>query len=178
MQKGNINDIISFSDILASRNNLMGGEIVDYKNKLQEKSESTAFYIRECSNIIHEKGHQIAEEYGLTYDQYHLLLYLNFRETPPSINDISKKFNRAQNTMSEKISRLMEKNLVLKVDDEKDRRITRVIITEKGKKLIYTIRQERTNRIVYRAIEKMDEDEVDSLLINLNKLYDNLKEGD
>jgi len=151
---------------------------VEYIKKLKDESESISFYIRECSNIIHEKGHQIAEEYGLTYDQYHLLLYLNFREIPPAINDISKRFNRAQNTMSEKISRLVEKGLVLKVDDEKDRRITRVIITEKGKDLIDIIRQERTNRIVYRAIEKMDKDEVDNLLINLNRLYDNLKEGE
>lgn len=151
---------------------------MEYTKKLQSESESISFYIRECSNIIHEKGHQIAEEYGLTYDQYHLLLYLNFRETPPAINDISEEFNRAQNTISEKISRLVEKKLVLKVDDEKDRRITRVVITEKGEELIYTIRQERTNRIVYRAIGKMDKDEVDNLLINLNRLYDNLKEGD
>lgn len=148
------------------------------KKQLQKKSESISYYIRECSSIIHKKGHQIAEEYGLTYDQYHLLVYLNLKETSPNINDISGKFNRAQNTMSEKITRLVEKGLVLKVDDEMDRRITRVVITEKGQELVHTIRQERTNRVTYGSIEKMNKDEVDNLLINLNKLYNNLKEGD
>ena len=143
---------------------------------LQKKSESISNYIRECSNIIHAKGHQIAQEYDLTYDQYHLLIYLSFMQTPPTISDISKKFNRAQNTISEKVSRLEEKNLAIRTDDEQDRRITRVIITEKGIELIHTIKQERSNRATYRALEKMDESEVDNLLLSLTKLYDNLKE--
>ncbi|NMB07660.1 MAG: winged helix DNA-binding protein [Tissierellia bacterium] len=151
---------------------------MENREVLEKKSESISNYIRECSGIIHEKGHSIAEEYGLTYDQYHILLYLRHQTNPPSINTISEKFNRAQNTISEKISRLEEKNLVEKIDDKLDRRITRVIITEKGNQLIKTIRKERNVRIVYNALETMNEKEIDSLLSNLNKLYDNLKEGD
>lgn len=146
--------------------------------ELQKASETISNYIRECSNIIHTKGHQIAQEYGLTYDQYHLLIYLSFREKPPTINEISKKFNRAQNTISEKISRLEEKELVSRVDDLKDRRITRVIITERGLNLIHTIRQVRSNRVTYTALEKMEKDEIENLLINLSILYNNLKKED
>jgi DNA-binding MarR family transcriptional regulator len=147
---------------------------------LQKKSESISNYIRECNNIMHTKGHKLAQEYNLTYDQYHLLFYLNICENSPTISDISRKFNRAQNTISEKISRLEEKGLVCKVDDEQDRRITRVIITEKGANLIYNIKQERSNRVTYIALEKMDESQVDDLLMNLTILYNNLnkvKEG-
>ncbi len=144
---------------------------------LQKKSESISNYIRECSNIIHIKGHQIAQEYNLTYDQYHLLVYLSLIETPPTISDISKKFGRAQNTISEKISRLEEKELANRVDDKEDRRITRVVITEKGRDLIHTIKRERSNRATFVALEKMDESEVDSLLKNLTILYDNLNKG-
>ncbi|CCQ97846.1 putative Uncharacterized HTH-type transcriptional regulator YsmB [[Clostridium] ultunense Esp] len=146
--------------------------------ELQKASETISDYIRECSNIIHTKGHQIAQEYGLTYDQYHLLIYLSFSEKPPTINEISKKFNRAQNTISEKISRLEEKELVSRVDDPKDRRVTRVIITERGLDLIHTIRQERSNRVTYIALEKMEKDEIENLLTNLSILYNNLKKED
>ncbi|NLV77660.1 MAG: winged helix DNA-binding protein [Tissierellia bacterium] len=144
--------------------------------ELQKKSESVSYYIRECSSIIHHKGHQIAQEYGLTYDQYHMLIYLELSERPPTINDISSKFNRAQNTISEKVSRLEEKGLVERCGDTNDRRITRVCITEKGSKLIHTIREERSNRVTYRALGKMRHEDVDNLLNNLFKLYDNLKE--
>ena len=127
--------------------------------ELHKASEIISNYIRECSNIIHRKGHQIAQEYDLTYDQYHLLIYLSFSEHPPTINEISKKFNRAQNTISEKISRLEEKGLVNRRDDIEDRRVTRVEITEKGVNLINLIRQERSNRVTYVALEKMRTDE-------------------
>ncbi|MCF6466788.1 MarR family winged helix-turn-helix transcriptional regulator [Clostridium sp. Cult2] len=144
--------------------------------ELQKTSETISNYIRECSNIIHKKGHQIAQEYDLTYDQYHLLIYLSFCETPPTINEISNKFNRAQNTMSEKISRLEEKELVSRMDDIEDRRVTRVKITEKGLNLINVIRQERSNRVTYVALKKMKIDEIENLLTNLSKFYNNLKE--
>lgn len=146
--------------------------------ELQKASEAISNYIRECSNIIHTKGHQIAQEYDLTYDQYHLLIYLSFSKTPPTISEISKKYNRAQNTISEKISRLEEKELVSRIDDSMDRRITRVIITEKGLDLINTIRQERSNRVTYIALKKMKNREVENLLTNLSKLYNNLNKED
>lgn len=144
--------------------------------ELQKKSESISYYIRECSNIIHHKGHQIAQEYGLTYDQHHLLIYLNKSKVAPTINDISNKFNRAQNTISEKVSRLEDKGLVEKCVDTEDRRITRVCITERGKELIHTIKQERSNRVVYSALKNMEDEEVDELLKNLAKLHDVLTE--
>ncbi|WP_236908142.1 MarR family winged helix-turn-helix transcriptional regulator [Clostridium sp. Cult3] len=145
---------------------------------IQQRSESISYYIRECNSIIHLKGHQIAQEYGLTYDQYHLLVHLDLSEQSPTINDLSDKFNRAQNTISEKVSRLEEKGLVERIGDTEDRRITRVVITVKGEDLIHAIREERSNRATFKALEKMEEEEIDALLNNLIILYNNLKEGE
>lgn len=144
--------------------------------ELQQKSDSISYYIRKCNKIIHEKGHEIAQEYGLTYDQHHLLIYLNKSERAPTIKDVSNKFNRAQNTISEKVSRLEEKGLVERCEDTEDRRITRVCITKKGKDLVNTIKQERSNRVIYKALAKMEEEDVDELLNNLTKLHDILTE--
>jgi len=108
---------------------------------LQHASEVISRYIWECSNIIHAKGHNIAKECGLTYDQYHRLIYLKNSKEPPTINEISNILNRAQNTISEKVTRLEEKGLVKRIDDEKDRRIKRVFVTEEGLKLVETIKK-------------------------------------
>lgn len=145
--------------------------------ELQKLSDAISDCIRGCNNIVHRKGHQIAKEYDLTYDQYHLLIYLKGIEEPPTINEISEKFNRAQNTISEKISRLEEKKLIDRIDDVNDRRITRVVITEKGVGLIKTIKKERSYRAVYLALSKMEKKEVENLLNNLEKLYSNLDKG-
>ncbi len=55
--------------------------------------------------------------------------------------------------------------------------MTRVTITRQGKSLIDTIKQERSNRATYVALETMNESEVDSLLLNLARLYNNLNKG-
>lgn len=146
--------------------------------ELQHASEIISKYIWECSNIIHAKGHNIAKEYGLTYDQYHLLIYLKNSKEPPTINEISNILNRAQNTISEKVTRLEEKGLVRRIDDEKDRRITRVLVTEEGLKLVETIKKERNNRATYMALLNMEEIEVKNLLLALEKFYSSLKEGE
>lgn len=146
--------------------------------ELQQASETISKYIWDCSNIIHAKGHNIAKEHGLTYDQYHLLIYLKNSKEPPTINEISNILNRAQNTISEKVTRLEEKGLVKRVDDEKDRRITRVLVTEEGLKLVEAIKKERNNRATYMALLKMEDIEVRNLLFTLEKLYNNLKEGE
>ncbi|GFN34287.1 MarR family winged helix-turn-helix transcriptional regulator [Tepidimicrobium xylanilyticum] len=143
--------------------------------ELKETSEMIADYIKGCNDIIHKKGHKIAQEYGLTYDQFHILIFLCKKGTP-TINEISSKFSRAQNTISEKISRLEEKELVKRVGDPEDRRITRVILTEKGLDLIQTIKRERSTRVIYQALEKMEGQEIENLLINLSKLYKYLRE--
>lgn len=144
---------------------------------LLEKSEKVSRSIRECNNIIHIKGHDIAKEYGLTYDQYHLLLFLQRNlEEPPSIRDLSTRFKRAQNTTSEKITRLEEKDLVEKVTDVDDRRISRVKIKDEGIRIIDEIRKERTHRITYKALAKMEEEDIDKLISSLDFLYENFKE--
>lgn len=146
--------------------------------ELIQASEAVSRYLWQCNNIIHKKGHIIAKEYGLTYDQFHMLLYLKHSDKPPTINDISSKLNRAQNTISEKVTRLEEKGLAKRIGDENDRRITRVLVTEAGIELVKTIKKERRNRATYTALSKMDEAEVKNLLLSLEKLYNNLKEGE
>lgn len=144
----------------------------------QQASEAISSYLWACNKIIHKRGHSIAKEYGLTYDQFHLLIYLDHSKEPPTINDISNKLNRAQNTISEKVTRLEEKGLVKRTGDENDRRITRVLITEEGLKLVKTIKKERNNRVICMALSKMENDEIENLLFTLEKLYEYLKEGD
>ncbi len=143
--------------------------------ELKEASEMISDYIKGCHDIIHRRGHKIAQEYGLTFDQFHILIFLR-KKASPTINEISNKFSRAQNTISEKISRLEEKGLVERVGDPNDRRITRVILTEKGLDLIKTIKRERSTRVTHTALMNMEEEEVENLLTNLGKLYKLLRE--
>lgn len=141
-----------------------------------DKSEKVIGYLDEIQNIIHNKHHELAQKYNLTLEQFHLLLHLSMKSTPPTVNEIANSFNNAQNTMSEKLSRLQEKNLIEKVKDPKDKRISRISLSIQGKKLIDTICYEAENCFVKDTIAKMDEQNLQRLTLCLEDLIKKLKE--
>lgn len=141
-----------------------------------DKCEKVIGYLDEIQNIIHNKHHELAQKYNLTLEQFHLLLHLSMKSTPPTVNEIANSFNNAQNTMSEKLSRLQEKNLIEKVKDPKDKRISRISLSIQGKKLIDTICYEAENCFVKDAIAKMEEQKLQTLILCLEDLIKNLKE--
>lgn len=141
-----------------------------------DKSEKVIGYLDEIQNIIHNKHHELAQKYNLTLEQFHLLLHLSMKSTPPTVNEIANSFNNAQNTMSEKLSRLQEKNLIEKVKDPIDKRISRISLSIQGKKLIDTICYEAENCFVKDAIAKMEEQKLQTLILCLEDLIKKLKE--
>lgn len=145
---------------------------------LQKNAERVADYIRRCNRIIHRKSHELAKSYNLTVDQYHMLFYIGYIEESPSVGELAKKYGKAQNTISEKISRLEEKGLVYKKPDLLDRRVCRVYITDEGKSLVKTIRKEKSNKAVFSALNSMEEREIEYLMISLEKLLNSLEKGE
>ena len=131
-------------------------------------------YGMKIDKLIHNKHHELAQAHNLTLDQFHLLLYIARQENPRTVGEIALIFNNAQNTMSEKITRIEEKGLLCKVKDESDKRIYRVVVTEEARSLITNIKQKAGSEFVFNSLSKMKEETVDSLLNNLKELIDNL----
>lgn len=107
-----------------------------------------------------------------------MLFYIGYIEESPSVGELAKKYGKAQNTISEKISRLEEKGLVYKKPDLLDRRVCRVYITDEGKSLVKTIRKEKSNKAVFSALNSMEEREIEYLMISLEKLLNSLEKGE
>lgn len=141
----------------------------------KEEVEQILSYVKEINKLIHIKHHEKAQNHNLTLEQFHLLLYLNKLNTYPTIGEIAKKFNKAQNTVSEKITRLEDKGLLNRVKDENDRRISRVIITGLAKELLKKINDEASNDFLYKAMGNMDEYKTKDILYGLENILLNLK---
>lgn len=142
---------------------------------IRDKTNRIAQNIRIINELIHIRHHQVAQEHNLSLDQFHLLLHMISKKESPTIGDIAKKSNRAQNTISERITRLEEKGLLIRVKDEKDRRISRVVLTEKGIELIDSINYQARNEFVFNALSRIQEDISTKLLEGLDLLIENLK---
>ena len=130
------------------------------------------------NKLIRLKHREIAQKYGLTFEQFHLLIELDHHHEltvlPPTVGEIAAGIGNAPHTLSERIKRLEKKGLVEKIRDEKDLRISRVMLTGKGQDLIDRIKNEAGNIFFYNALEKMGNESLNNLLNCLRNLNENL----
>lgn len=137
----------------------------------------------EIDEIIHKNYHNLAKKYDLSLEQFHLLIELDelMLDAPddvklPTVGQIAKNINNSQNTVSERISRLENKGLVKRVKDLKDKRISRVVLTDDGRKLIHEMGSEAESMFLFDSISRMKERDIDDLLECLEKLIKHMKE--
>ena len=134
------------------------------------------------NKLIQLKRRETAQKYGLTFEQFHLLIELDHHsefkvsayELPPTVGEIAADIGNAPHTLSERIKRLEKKDLVKKMRDENDLRVNRVTLTDKGQALIDRIKDEGGNIFIYNALEEMDETSLNDLLNGLKELNENL----
>jgi DNA-binding MarR family transcriptional regulator len=143
------------------------------------RDEKTLMIIQrkaEIDRLIERKHHELAQQYGLSLEQFHLLIELDElmldvdSESAPTVGEIASSIDNSQNTVSEKITRLENKGLVTRIKDAKDRRISRIMLTDEGRSLIDAISKQANNRFLFDAISRMKDEDIDDLLECLEKL--------
>jgi DNA-binding MarR family transcriptional regulator len=75
---------------------------------------------------------QIFEEYGLTTEQYGVLVAMGYLGSPIRITDIARWLERSTNSVSMIIDRMVKAGLVTRKRDRSDRRVVYVVSTSKG----------------------------------------------
>jgi DNA-binding MarR family transcriptional regulator len=76
---------------------------------------------------------QIFQEYGLTTEQYAVLVSISYLGEPARITDIARWLERSTNSVSMIIDRMVKAGLVTRKRDRGDRRVVYVTSTSKGK---------------------------------------------
>lgn len=119
---------------------------------------------------------RIAEEdlrkYDSTPSQFGILLNLSEENLIP-MSELSRQAACVNSNITSIISRMEEKGLVQRNQDQRDRRIVKVKLTEKGKELI-----EQTLPAHYQFLKNLlefyNEEELEQLYKLLSKFYENV----
>jgi len=153
----------------------------------EDKIRKIIEYKDEIDILIHQNYHKLARENGLSLEQFHLLIELDElmldihdNNQAPTVGELAKNINNAQNTVSERITRLENKGLVKRIKDCSDRRISRVILTDEGRSLIEQIEKQARGRFLQNCLSNMEDADIDNLERCLKKLVDQMnaiKEG-
>lgn len=133
------------------------------------------------NKIMELKCHEIAQQFNLSLEQFHLLIELDELELNvsnetqlPTVGEIASNMGNAPNTLSERIKRLEKKGLVEKIKDSNDLRVSRVALTNEGRRLIESIKNQVGKNLLNDVLEKMDEESLDNLLKSFDQLFNHL----
>jgi DNA-binding MarR family transcriptional regulator len=109
---------------------------------------------------------QIFEEYGLTTEQYGILVSIGYLGEPARITDIARWLERSTNSISMIVDRMVKAGLVRRVRDKSDRREVHVFITSKGGNALKpaTVASLETIRKILSPISREDRSTLLSLL--------------
>lgn len=85
------------------------------------------------SKLIHKHGKKI--QIGPSKSQYQILFILSHHGTMPT-TDICEHLNISKPNMTVLVDRLISEGFVIRINDEKDRRVINLCITKKGRQFI------------------------------------------
>ncbi len=140
----------------------MPDEVVDSVTKIERLLRHVAF-------IIKKRGRDILVDFGITTPQFGALLAL--REQPNmTMGELCEKLFLACSTATDLIDRMEKNGFLERNRDEQDRRVIRLVISEKGHQVIKEVIEAR-RRYVASMLEKLDPDETEQLGTSLEKLH-------
>lgn len=102
---------------------------IEYENELWVLLYKTAYLIRRCREIELSKK-------DTSWIQSSVLYQIKKAKIPPTPADISRLLFRKPHTISGLLNRMEKQGLILKTKDEKKRNLIRILLTQKGDKLL------------------------------------------
>lgn len=142
-------------------------------NKTPESVIKIEKKLRYISGMIKQNGRKILHNYPITPPQFVALQWL-LEEGDLTIGELSNKISLAFSTTTDLVDRMEKNELVKRVRDEKDRRVVRIKLLDKGKVIIREVIEKR-QEYLQEVLKEFTPDEVSTLFEMLELLYDRMK---
>lgn len=136
------------------------------------KTDSIGYLLVQVCKTRRNKANEMLAKYDIHAGQDVLLVYLG-QEDGQTVSSLVEKICISQATMVRMIDRMEANGLVNKVKDDKDMRVSRIFLTDKGKEA------RREVALIWRALEKqtlsgIPEDDKDTFRRILQVMLKNL----
>ncbi|MEE3487978.1 MAG: MarR family transcriptional regulator [Bulleidia sp.] len=131
------------------------------------EGKSTGFRIKKISDLMQVGADHDMKEMGLTYSQFHVMLYLHHRRDEQiPLKQLERFFQVSQATMAGIVVRLEQKGYVHACVDEHDRRVKLVSITELGENACERAHANMVEREgqIFSCISAEDKEKLDEML--------------
>ncbi len=129
--------------------------------------------MRYISGMIKQNGRKILHNYPITSPQFIALQWL-LEEGDLTIGELSNKISLAFSTTTDLVDRMEKNELVERIRDQKDRRVVRIHLLEKGKVIIHEVIEKR-QLYLQEVLEGFTDEETIALNELLELLYTQMK---
>lgn len=145
---------------------------MEYKSR--DYVENIELYLRKIDYIIRKKGREILQDYNMTIPQF-TALQIMINNEDITIGELSQKMNLACSTITDLVSRMENTELVLRKKDEKDKRVVRIEVLDKGHEILHLVMEKRRDYLSEKLTD-IDSENKHALNDALEKLFDAMKE--
>src|ERR1700745_3578638 len=138
--------------------------MINANNKAQSLFEELAAIKRAMQS---SRGHFLSE-YNLTRPQIEILFVIAHR-SDQTIGELATAMGITNGAATQMIEVMVKRDLVVRVADQNDRRVTHVELSEAGKKLALELRR-RHGAFMSKLLEGLGEDEIERLVVLMRKV--------
>ncbi|WP_174613968.1 MarR family winged helix-turn-helix transcriptional regulator [Virgibacillus ihumii] len=126
--------------------------------------------LRYISGVIKQNGRKILNNYPITAPQFVALQWL-MEYGDLTIGELSNKNGLAFSTTTDLVDRMEKNQLVKRIRDDKDRRVVRIQVLDKGKKIIKEVIKKRQEYLgeVFANFSINDAEKMNDLLAFLHE---------
>ena len=135
----------------------------------RDKIEDIEYILRKICAIVKRKGREILDDFPITPPQFVGLQWLN-EEGDMTIGELSNKMFLAFSTTTDLVDRMEKNQLVERVRGEKDRRVVRIHLLDKGREIIQDVIEARRDYLAD-IIAEMNKEQVNQIADSLELLF-------
>jgi DNA-binding MarR family transcriptional regulator len=131
------------------------------------------FYLMAHADFdYHEDMSTVLEKHGVNRSMYRIMTVLREHETA-NIGFLAERSLTKRNTASRSVERMVSKDLANAFPNPNDSRVTEAVLTQRGKDLLNSLTP-IVGRQFQRAIDGIDNEELEQLVLVLQKISSNL----
>lgn len=123
---------------------------------------NTYVLLLNTSDIVTRYTERQLSRLGITFTQYTVLVTLSACPQPPTLTELGQRLFRTNNGLTTVIDNMERNELVKRVRDKTDRRMIRVIATDKGVEISESVRAP-SRELVYRIMSCCKEEDISRL---------------
>jgi len=127
--------------------------------------------LQHTRDLIFRAEDRLLTDFGLTAEQYEVLLAIESLDEPVRATDIARWLGHKVNTVSMIVERMVRADLVTRLRDLPDRREVRVVMTSKGERVFQTAHP-AVSQLIADIWSSLPGDERRVLITLLQKLRD------